>query len=658
MKNKITKLFFVLLISSVAANAQTEKQRQEIVSKIDAPKLKALAKETLINEEKNLKLAKEKALSKGMPLEGVNEAGEFYQLVGFYEGTTDLKYYKTYNKSGAEASEYFFNNNGTNSSLNTLKATYLHNKDILGQDMIAGEWDGGVPISGHYAIIGRVTVRDNGAAISTQGVAHSTHVSGTIMSSGEGATGLDKTKGFLPKGRLWAANWTNDLSEMTSAASEGLLVSNHSYGPDPSQPGFSRTLFGQYNSEARAVDLIANSNPYYTIVVAAGNERDSYMTYQPNKGGRDLITTMGVSKNTVTVAAVNGVGNYSGPSSVVIASFSNYGPSDDYRIKPDIAAKGVNVLSLGTGVTSTATMSGTSMAAPAVTGGIGLWQQYYHSLFDTHMLSSTVRGLMAHTAEEAGPADGPDYMYGWGLMNLEEGAKVMEDYKVSKAWILEQELTNGSYFSNDFEYDGTSPLKVTLAWNDPAANATSANDERFSKLVNDLDLRVVNLDTQVTYLPWALVKSDTTTGTPGNEIAVKKDNDVDNIEKVEIKGAPAGNYKVLVTHKGTTLRGGKQLYSLILSGSGTTLATKQYLFENVNVFPNPAKNTLNVSLPAEIATGVSYEIFDVNGKKVKSVSNKADAQAISIDISNMATGLYILKLKSNEGSSSYKFIKE
>lgn len=653
MKNKITKLFFVLMISSVAANAQTEKQRQEIISKIDVPALNVMAKENQLKFEKNIEAAKDKALSLGLPLEGVNESGEFFQLVGFYEGTTDLKYYKTYNKVGANASMYYFNNSGPNSSLNTSKAIYLHNKNILGQDMIAGEWDGGGPFSTHVSIIGRVVLRDNGAAVSSRGIEHATHVAGTIMSSG-GTGALDDTKGFLPKATLWAANWTNDISEMSSAAVAGLLVSNHSYGPDPSQAGFSRSLFGQYNSESRTVDQLANNNPYYTVVVAAGNERDSYMTYQPSKGGRDLITTMGVAKNTVTVAAVNGVGNYTGPTSVSIASFSNYGPTDDYRIKPDISAKGVDVVSLGPSATGINTLSGTSMAAPAVTGGIGLWQQYFHSLFNHYMLSSTVKAMLAHTALEAGPVDGPDYMYGWGLMSVEGGAKVMEDFEQSKAWILEMELANGSYFSNDFTYDGTSDLKATLAWNDPAGAATSSNDDRVRRLVNDLDLRIINVDTQETYLPWALKKTESPLTVGINE---KKDNTVDNVEKVEVKNAPAGNYKVVVSHKGTLLNN-KQLYSLILSGTGTTLSTKQHLFKNVNIFPNPAKEVLNVTLPAEIATGVSYEIYDVNGRKVRTAVKGVDAENLSINVSDIAKGVYILKLNSNEGSSSYKFVKE
>jgi hypothetical protein len=49
------------------------------------------------------------------------------------------------------------------------------------------------------------------------------------------------------------------------------------------------------------------------------------------KGGFDMLTGSSVSKNVLVVAAVNAVATYNGPSSVVMSSFSNYGPTDDGR---------------------------------------------------------------------------------------------------------------------------------------------------------------------------------------------------------------------------------------------------------------------------------------------------------------------------------------
>src|SRR5690606_3297556 len=113
----------------------------------------------------------------------------------------------------------------------------------------------------------------------------------------------------------------------------------------------------------------------------------------------------------------------SGYEGTFINTYSNYGPTDDFRIKPDIAAKGGeynidSVISVGSSsVAAMATMQGTSMAAPAVTGVFALWQGYHKTVFDTYMRSASVRALMAHTAREAGPADGLDFMIGWGLID-------------------------------------------------------------------------------------------------------------------------------------------------------------------------------------------------------------------------------------------------
>ena len=77
-------------------------------------------------------------------------------------------------------------------------------------------------------------------------------------------------------------------------------------------------------------------------------------------------------------------------------------------------------------------------------------------------------------------------------------------------------------------------------------------------LVNDLDLRVIGPGATV-HEPWILV--------PGGiqAAATTGDNFRDNVEVVEIGDAPAGQYTLQVTHKGTLVNGA-QAFSLIVSG--------------------------------------------------------------------------------------------
>ncbi len=58
------------------------------------------------------------------------------------------------------------------------------------------------------------------------------------------------------------------------------------------------------------------------------------------------------------------------------------------------------------------------MASPGVTASLLLVQQYNGSVNSGNYLNaSTLKGLALHTADEAGPTDGPDHMFGWGLLN-------------------------------------------------------------------------------------------------------------------------------------------------------------------------------------------------------------------------------------------------
>ena len=219
--------------------------------------------------------------------------------------------------------------------------------------------------------------------------------------------------------------------------------------------------------DARNWDDLMYNAPYYQMVNAAGNDRQSQGTIN-NKGGYDILTGHSVSKNAIVVAAVNGVSNYTGPNSVTMSSFSNWGPTDDGRIKPDIAAKGVNVYSTYCSNNSSyQSLSGTSMASPNTTGTLLLLQQHYRDLNGgSFMYASMLRGLMLHTADEAGSADGPDYRFGFGLLNAEKAAQVITNNGTASR-LESHVLNNGSDYTTTFTTDGSAPLVVTICLDRP-----------------------------------------------------------------------------------------------------------------------------------------------------------------------------------------------
>lgn len=651
MKNKITKLSLALILMLGTTMGVAQTMPKEVREGTNVEYLTQFAKEKEIEFERNYEKAVKIAEERGMPLSGDKE-GNFFSLIGYDEEVGSLLYRTTYNNiAGA-------------SSLQTANAKVMHTAGVTGSGIRVGVWDGGVGLPNHQAFAGgRYTVRDDGNASWTTalGRRHAAHVAGTVA-AGNFADGT--AMGFAYESQVYAYNWRNDVSEMSAAAghtSMPILVSNHSYGIDYDLYNGGPGIFGRYDTNAHDFDELANNAQYYTIVTAAGNDRAK--NYNPGRGGKDLLSWGAVAKNAVTVAAVNGLTNYTGPNSVTMSSFSNWGPTDDFRIKPDISAKGVSVKSISNaGTGSTEVMNGTSMASPAVAGVFALWQQHHQDVFEKYMKSATVRALMAHTAREAGPAPGPDFMFGWGLINAGGGMEVMDQAIEGEALLKEFTLPNSREFAYEFQYDGVEPLVVTMAWNDPAFQATAWTNVDTKLLINDLDLRLINMDTQTTYYPWALRRSWSIPST-SNQIAIRTgDNMRDNIEKIEPANAVAGNYKIIISHKGN-LTGGSQDYSLVITGAGGvmpntdgTVSVEQIALESLSLYPNPVEDVLNLSGDLNVLSGSEMAVYTLSGKKI--IEAVFDANSPQLNVSKLETGVYILTISKEGVKQDYKFIKK
>lgn len=659
MKNKITKLFLVLMISGFTAQAQTEESKQEILKGTNVEFLNNFAKVEKEFSEKQYQIAVEVANRKGLPVKGVNEKGQNFEVVSYDPKTDNLFYMTTTNNiSGA-------------SSVNTIKVGYLHSIGIKGMGMLIGEWDGNIARATHEALKPRVSERNAAGGTTVKDKDHASHVAGTMLANATAGPTNRKGQamGMAPEASLATFDWNSDISEMATAATkDALLISNHSYGLDNKvlASNYGVKIFGRYTGTptkqsygiqtSRDYDIIANNAPYYTIVFAAGNDRDATPPLNSAMAQRDLLVNSGTSKNLVVVAAINGVANYTGASGVTMSSFSNWGPTDDFRVKPDISAKGVNVYSLlGNADDAYGIMSGTSMAAPSVTGAITLWQQLYKKKTNVYMRSSTVRALMAHTALEAGAQEGPDYMYGWGVFNTEGGALVIENKASGVSVIDENTLINGQIQEIKFSKKAQSDLTVTIAWNDPAGEETSNQTANFyaKALVNDLDVKIVNTDNNTEYFPYKLKeKWGDMQPASSNEKGV---NSVDNIEKVFIANAPVGNYKVVVSNKGS-LTGGNQLYSLVMTGHNGTLSVEEEMLNTLKVYPNPIKDYVMIEGDSQNLESSTINVYDASGRNILSKIIKSE-QDLRIDTSSFSPGFYILNIEKNGASKTFKLIK-
>lgn len=619
MKKNTVKVFVLglMLAGSFAAKAQTAEQKRTITQNYDKEALAQIAEEFAITAKKNKEEAIAAAAIKGWPLTYVTKEGNNAELMSLLSNGKPL-YYQTLNANAAFTS-----------GITALRQDGGLGINITGSGMFLSIWDQEKPREQHNTFGGRLTPVDS----STGQSLHSTHVMGTMMGSGVNSTQL-KGRGMAYEATGVAYDWDNDTSEMALQAAEGLLVSNHSYGNVADNIEEMPWMYGAYSSQSRAYDVVAFAAKNYLIVQAAGNDRGQ--DYNAEKNGYDLINGSKTAKNALTVAAVRGLDDaYSAPSQVIMSSFSSWGPTDDNRIKPDISAKGVDVYSSivsGTSNNTYGSLDGTSMASPVVTGGSILLQQLYSQQnAGAFMRSATLRGLICHTADEAGPSDGPDPMFGWGLFDAKKAAQAILNNGTS-AIIEEQSLSTNASYTFAVNATGGVPLQVSITWTDPAGSANNGvTDSAAIKLVNDLDVRVTQGNN--TFFPWKLAAAH-------DEPAIQGDNIVDNIERIDIP-SPAGQYTVTVTHK-STLSQGPQQYSVIVTGASKVLGLADNNINLFSVWPNPANSVLNINLSESLTGDASVVFYDIQGREV--LKNTLTAAQSAVNIDKLSAGVYMVKV--------------
>ncbi|MBL7737138.1 MAG: S8 family serine peptidase [Chitinophagaceae bacterium] len=548
-------------------------------------------------------------------------------------------------------------------------SAYMNNK--------LGLWDLGQVRATHVELAGRITQKESSTTED-----HTTHVAGTMIAKGVNPA----AKGMAYEAaKLICYDFSNHLSEMLSE-SQNLLVSNHSYSniagwyynTDEERWEFwgengaaEDYKFGYYSYDAQLFDSIAYNAPYYLIVKAAGNSRsengpavgETYWRFNAggtmiNAGPRpqginsndeyDNIPTYGVAKNILTIGAVLPIPNgYKQTQDVKGTSFSSWGPTDDGRIKPDVVADGVNVLS-STAASDNAytSYSGTSMATPAASGSAFLLQEYYARLNSGSFLrSATLKGLIIHTADEAGTTEGPDYQYGWGLMNMRKAADVISG--VNNDHLIYEKLLSDQGPNAEFNIhlvpSGAGPITATLCWTDPKGRVESVNvlNNQASKLVNDLDMRI-SIGGQ-TYFPWKLDPANPSLA------ATKGDNTRDNVEKIVINNPVAGAaYALKISHK-RSLDRASQAFSLIVSGV-KILTDNTPNTALIVVSPNPAPGAFNIQFVTAEPEEVSISLFNTIGQQVyaKSYPGFSGQFIQQVYVGHLSKGLYFLKIMRNK----------
>ena len=289
-----------------------------------------------------------------------------------------------------------------------------------------------------------------GIAACEDTVGHGSHVAGSIaatVNNGLGTAGISFGARIIPikctysygSGRSSSkASTASVIRGIRYALTQDVQVINLSLGATNED-----RLFQQAIDDAVAADI--------SVVCAAGNAGTDAAYYPSDCDG------------TVSVTAVDSSGQR--------ASYSSY---NEHKT---IAAPGSDIYGLScSGASSYKTLSGTSMAAPIVSGAIALLR-----VANPHLSAKEVEQIIYDTAEDAGDA-GWDPYYGWGILRLDKAvSKATEDpvrgfadmaagqwYTDSDdfGWAVSMGLVSGYSGSDDFgPYDDISRGQLTtMLW--------------------------------------------------------------------------------------------------------------------------------------------------------------------------------------------------
>jgi len=295
----------------------------------------------------------------------------------------------------------------------------VHSRGILGQGVVVGVLDTGLNLSnpefknnvrvmaGYNAV--------NGSKDITDSLGHGTHVAGIIGAPGNG-TGM---YGVAPGVTILPVKVFNGSSASSTSIDNGL-----SYALSKGARVINLSLGANGATGDAGLRRVAASNSA-VVVASAGNDGLA----NPGWPARYAKEAWAAG----TIIAVGAV-----DANKKLASFSNKaGDTAQFYL----VAPGVNIISSYS--TGYAYMSGTSMAAPAVSGAAALITGYW-----PYLKANQVAAILLNTADDLG-AVGVDAVYGHGMLNVNRALSPVGSftYKTATGATTTMSLTGKSVVS-------------------------------------------------------------------------------------------------------------------------------------------------------------------------------------------------------------------
>ena len=637
-------LFLVSCVSSTAVSTSPKPQEKKAIQKQE---LKDRIQNTMAEQNRlidSLIAVKDKRLRR-------DKNGNYIRPNWVSASGTPL-YYSTNKRSARKAIK-----------ADALSAGGTLGVNLNGEGIHVGIWDAGHIFVGHDEFTGGTALSDYQVPIEIADAdeadvwdGHPTAVASIVIAKGVLDSETYDITGISPQlAKIYSYDWDSDINEIVDQlqtnSNTDFILSNHSYGipllDDDDNPLPDEDI-GNYSLWSSIIDQITYVYPNYLHVVAGGN--DGYESYPNQSVNRlDQLTGSTTAKNALTVGSFSMDDNNE---NITATEFSSAGPTNDFRIKPEICAAG-QALGAATwdegnpeATDSYVVTSGTSFAAPGTAAGVALLQQLHKQTHNSFMRGATAKALLCHTADDitqwgAQDITGPDVKTGYGAVNLEKAAALIQKDVNETNTILEFELKENDTKTLSFLVFEEGTLTATLSWYDPhaAENATTS-------LVNDLDLRILQEST--TYFPWKLPTDVQKTA------AVLGDNSADNLEQIKISENLGGAYKVEISHK-DRLQYGSQEASLILSGPGIIIVTEKELEKITQndflISPVPAKEFLNISVLKKNLPFRSVRLLNLQGVEVAITTKPSfTLNPMRFYVNHLAAGSYILAIETQSGT--------